>query len=89
MKFNLALVVASLSVLAQASPVSVPEANPIASPEDSLFKRDHVCWIADFDGPVNCRKGPGRGYPIVRKIYRRDRFTVSCKDYGEIIFGTR
>jgi hypothetical protein len=88
MKLNLALVVTVLPFLVQASPVAVAEAqpaagaNPIALPEvnsNPLYKRDKVCWVSMEDGPVNCRKGAGTGYKLVRKINGSDRFGVRCK----------
>jgi len=96
MKLNLALVVAVLPFLAQASPVAVAEAqpaadaNPIALPEansNSLYKRDKWCWVVG--GPINCRSGAGTGYPVVHSISNSDFFGVNCKANGESIFGNK
>jgi len=97
MKLNLALVVAVLPFLAQASPVAVAEAqpaadaNPIALPEansNSLYKRDKWCWVSMMDGPVKCRYGPGTQYDIATEIKSSNSlFGVNCKKNGKIVNG--
>jgi hypothetical protein len=104
MKLSLTLFVALLAVallplLVQASPAAIPEAQPAADalpnalPEavpDSLDKRaDKWCYVSTSDGNVNCRRGAGTGYAIVRKIGPSDWFGVRCKANGEYIFGNK
>ena len=90
MKFYLALAVASLSVLAQASYSAVysavPEPSSYALPEYPSVEQDSCCWVVDC--PINCREGAGTRYPVVRQITDDDSFAVTCK-VSNNIFGTR
>ena len=99
MKLNLALVVAVLPFLTGANPVANAEADlatdskPVALPRaipESLDKRaDKTCHVDTSDGPVNCRKGAGTGYAVVRQIYAGENFGVRCKADGQTIYGNK
>jgi hypothetical protein len=87
MKFNPALIVSFLPLLVQANPVAVAEAQPAPN---SLEQRDKTCWVYAGDGPVACRIGPGRNYPLKdnRRIGAGEHFDVNCQvNWGENIFG--
>ena len=82
MKPFASLVIALLPLLAVA--------NPIANPDPAkLEARDKLCSLDGKHTFVNCRKGAGTGYDIVRRIYPWDNFYVTCKAYGEVIEGYR
>ena len=68
----------------------VVQANPVANnvverEPEALERRDKICRVEAT--VVNCRKGAGTGYDIVRRFGPSDQFFVSCKANGEVIFG--
>jgi len=67
-------------------------ANPITSPNESVLeaRADKWCTLhSSVNYDVNCRKGAGTGYAIVRKIHPSDRFGVRCKANGESVEGNK
>jgi hypothetical protein len=84
MKFLATVTLLSLPLLSLATPISSPE----AALEALEARADKWC-TTNTSVNVNCRKGAGRGYDIVRKIKPTDRFGVRCKANGENISGTK
>jgi uncharacterized protein YgiM (DUF1202 family) len=88
MKSTLAFAL-TLPLLAAAIPApAAGDTTSVPSAGEELFKRaDKWCYVLTSN--VNCRKGAGTGYDVVRKIQPSDDFGVRCKAYGETIEGNR
>ena len=74
-----------------AEPVDVAEPDvPPTSPVDArdLLKRStQYCRIIGNDGPVNCRSGPGTGYPVRYTMAPGGGYYFTCYKRGTSVGG--